>query len=79
MGVLVDGLQVAAYFLCICCVLSGEQRPQSRKSTRGGYYYQYDEFDNNVRVAGGNRRASSSPQGRACSAKTGTQRIERVR
>lgn len=37
-----DGLGVLAYMLCFFCVLSGEQRPQAKKTSKG-YYYQYDE------------------------------------
>jgi len=37
-----DGLGMLAYMLCFCCVLSGEQRPQAKKTSKG-YYYQYDE------------------------------------
>jgi len=37
--VLGDGLGMLAYMLCICCVLSGDQRPQAKKTRKG---YQYD-------------------------------------
>ncbi|KAA8908830.1 hypothetical protein FN846DRAFT_944358 [Sphaerosporella brunnea] len=40
--ILGNGLGVLCYMLCICCVLSGPQQPQAKK-TRQGYYYQHDD------------------------------------
>ncbi|CCX07324.1 Protein of unknown function [Pyronema omphalodes CBS 100304] len=36
--VVVDGVSIVAHLLCMCCVLSGEQRPKN-----GAYYAHYDE------------------------------------
>ncbi|KAI5785239.1 hypothetical protein FPQ18DRAFT_89805 [Pyronema domesticum] len=35
--VVVDGVSIVAHLLCMCCVLSGEQRPKN-----GAYYAHYD-------------------------------------
>jgi hypothetical protein len=48
--VLGNGLGVLCYMLCICCVLSGPQQPQAKK-TKQGYYYQYDD-DYNAELEG---------------------------
>ncbi|KAI5849234.1 hypothetical protein BZA05DRAFT_446296 [Tricharina praecox] len=74
--VLGDGLGMLAYMLCICCVLSGEQRPQAKKTSKG-YYYQYDEGF--AEMEGTRVRKVESSGQTSVGSKPRSERVERVR